>query len=77
MAKQRELMGQVAIRKGYLSQGQLEEAIARQKNGSAHRLLGLILLESGFISNDQLIDVLREIRQITTARWLRTLEKSR
>lgn len=77
MSKKKEMLGQVAIRKGYLTTGQLEEAIAAQKNGSAHRLLGLILLERGYLSNGQLIDVLREIRQISTARWLRSLEKSR
>lgn len=77
MAKQRELLGQVAIRKGYVTPRQLEEAIAHQGNGSARRMLGLILLERGFISNEQLIDVLRDIRQITTARWLKAMGGAR
>ena len=61
----REPFGQVAVRKGYVTQVQVTEALARQKSiaedGAAHKLIGMIMLEMGALGTTELIDVLREM----------------
>lgn len=58
-----EPFGQVAVRKGYVTGQQVETALAHQRGlrerGAPHKLIGMILLEEGFLSNAQLIDVLK------------------
>ena len=61
----RELFGQIALRKGFITEEQLQAALARQKqivaNGEKHRLIGLVMLELGTLSNAQLIEILKYI----------------
>ena len=55
--------GERAVDLGFCSQDQVEQALDKQKNlarkKKPHRLTGLILLDKGAITNDQLIEVLR------------------
>jgi hypothetical protein len=61
----REPFGQVAVRKGYVTQLQVTEALARQKDiaaaGAAHKLIGMVMLEMGALGTTELIEVLREM----------------
>lgn len=61
----RERFGQTAVRKGYVTQQQVDEALAQQKEittkGSPHKLIGMIMLEMGALGTTELIDVLREM----------------
>jgi hypothetical protein len=68
-----ELFGQVALRRGFVSSDQLQQAQESQRHHpvGTPRLLGLIMLDHGMISTAQMIEVLREVRQITTARWVK------
>ena len=58
-----EPFGQVAVKMGFCSQEDVEKALEIQKGlpaqGKEHRLIGLILLESGALSTTQLIQILR------------------
>lgn len=57
--------GQVAVRKGYVTDGQVGEALAHQKElvatGAAHKRIGMIMLEMGALDTTELIEVLREM----------------
>ncbi len=59
----REPFGQVAVRKGYVSEQQVYDALARQRGlgerGEKHKLIGMILLEMGALGTTELIDILR------------------
>jgi hypothetical protein len=61
----REPFGQVAMRKGYVTEQQVQDALARQKDlvhhGAPHKLIGMIMLEMGALDTTELIDVLREM----------------
>ena len=61
----REPFGQVAIRKGYLSEQQIHDALAHQLNlkekGEKHKLIGMVLLEMGALGTTELIDILKEM----------------
>ena len=61
----RQRFGQTAVRKGYVTQQQVDEALAQQKNlatqGAPHKLIGMIMLEMGALGTTELIDVLREM----------------
>jgi hypothetical protein len=61
----KEQFGQVAMRKGYVSERQVHDALARQREltqgGSPHKLIGMIMLEMGALGTTELIDVLREL----------------
>ena len=65
----RELFGQIALRKGFIDSEQLDAALTGQKQraamGEKHKLLGLIMLELGFLSNAQLIEILKYIESKT------------
>jgi hypothetical protein len=58
-----EPFGQVAIRMGFCGQDDVDEALEVQRNLNAenkeHKLIGMILLESGALSTDQLIQILK------------------
>ena len=65
----RRLFGQVAIRRGHVNPAQLEKALDIQKQMSRRgdkRLLGMVMLEKGIISNEQLIDILRCMEVVKT-----------
>lgn len=61
----REPFGQVAIRKGYVSDVQVTDALSRQRqlntDGAAHKLIGMIMLEMGALGTTELIEILREL----------------
>ena len=53
--------GDLAVRKGYLSPGQLQEALRIQdelKSQGEKKRLGVVCIERGFITSDQMEDVL-------------------
>jgi len=68
----REPFGQVAVRKGYITQQQVTDALTRQKDlvqaGAAHKLIGMIMLEMGALGTTELIEVLRELNTAATPR---------
>jgi len=59
----REKFGRVAIRMGFVTEAQVKEALDIQgkmdDSGQPHKLIGLIMLEQGMMSNTQLIEMLR------------------
>lgn len=61
----KEPFGQVAVRKGFVTPQQVEEALTRQRalreNDIPHKPIGLILLEMGALGTTELIEVLREM----------------
>ncbi|MBI2930179.1 MAG: hypothetical protein HYY16_00890 [Planctomycetes bacterium] len=63
----REPFGQVAVRKGYVTQEQVRHALEVQQNlattGQRHKLIGLVMLEMGMLGTTELIEVLKEIDQ--------------
>ena len=65
MMSKREPFGSVALRLSLTNKEQLEEALAIQdeedKAGKEHRLLGLIMLEMGYLTTTELIEVLRHL----------------
>lgn len=62
-----EFFGEIAVRLGYVNPAQVETALASQQrakgNGSAHKLIGMLLLEAGSLTSTQLIEVLREMER--------------
>ncbi len=62
-----EQFGEVAVRLGYCTEHDVTQALDYQKeleseNGE-HKLIGMIMLENGFLSSDQLISILRVMNQ--------------
>lgn len=59
----REPFGQFAIRKGYVSEHQVHDALLFQRRlaekGEKHKLIGMILLEMGALGTTELIDILK------------------
>jgi hypothetical protein len=66
----RELFGEIAVRKGYCKRGDIRKALCRQrslKRHGGHMLIGMILLEQAAIDNAQLIEILRCIQTLRPA----------
>ena len=65
VAKRRVRFGEAALQAGYIQDGALEKALVLQKErdqiGESHKLLGIILLEMGAISSEQLIGILKKM----------------
>lgn len=61
----REPFGQVAVRKGYVSQEQVQAALKHQShlvtNGHEHKLIGLVMLDLGFLGTTELINTLKDM----------------
>jgi len=59
----REKFGRVAVRMGFVTEAQVNKALDIQRNtdaaGKPHKLIGLIMLQQGMLSNDQLIEILK------------------
>ena len=59
-----ERFGEIAVEKGYITQEQLDGALAEQKDlkekSGIHKKIGVILMEKGLIQTNQLNAVLRE-----------------
>lgn len=67
---QKELFGQLALRAGFVTERQLQKALQRQKEivaqGGPHKLIGLLMVEMGYLSTAQLIALLKEAQLDTT-----------
>lgn len=67
--KPRMLFGAIAVSKGFISEAQLEDALARQKQmieeQGKRELIGLVMLEMSILSNAQLIEILKYIQAST------------
>ena len=63
----RDRFGERAVKLGFCNEDQVLSAVKRQEElaaaGEAHKLIGLVMLETGAISNDQLIQVLKTYEQ--------------
>jgi len=61
--KEGRQFGEVAVRLGYCSSKDVESALARQRtlrnDEGRDELIGMIMLEEGMLTTDQLISVLR------------------
>lgn len=57
--------GEIAVRAGFITPNDVQKALTRQKeiasNGRPHKLIGIIMLEMGLLSNAQLIHILKEL----------------
>jgi len=61
------LMSDLALSKGYCTRQEINKATAIQKKMAAAgetKMLGLILLEEGYIDNMQFIDLLAELEKL-------------
>ena len=65
MGSDRKLFGEVAFEKGYISSELLYEALAIQAKAEArnkpYRFLGQILIELGYLSEKQVLEILNEL----------------
>lgn len=66
-SKSTELFGDIAVRLGYASDEDVARALERQaeelERGNEHKLLGMHMLEMGFLSTSELIEILRVYEQ--------------
>jgi len=51
-------LGDLLVEKGYVTDEQLEAALARQKQGTRHKLLGEVLVELEYCTEDQIVECL-------------------
>lgn len=59
---QKEFFGEIAIRMGFITHEQLDEGLKLQKDmdrKGTHKLLGMLMLQEGMLSNSQLIQILK------------------
>jgi hypothetical protein len=72
VARRRVRFGEAAVEAGYIQDGALERALhvqrERDQQGGSHKLLGIILLEMGAISSDQLIEILKKMNGSASSR---------
>lgn len=65
MAGERRMFGEVAFEKGYISVEELYEALSIQARdevmGRPYRFLGQILIDLGYMSEKQVLEVLNEL----------------
>jgi hypothetical protein len=58
-----EPFGQIAVRMGFVTESQVQAALEIQhsleKAGKERRLIGMIMLETGMVSSEQLIAILK------------------
>lgn len=63
-----EPFGVFAIRKGYATSSDIQEGVAKQetfeRQGKPRPLLGLLLLQSGVLTTDQMIEILKEMETV-------------
>jgi hypothetical protein len=68
METAKRMFGEMAVRKGYCSQEDIDEALEKQAemedHAQHHKMLGLILLQEGMIDNTQFIDLLMDLDKI-------------
>jgi len=61
-------LGDLLVRKGYLSEEDLTSALERQRQGGRNRLLGEILVDAEYCSEDQIVECLAEEYQVPYAK---------
>jgi hypothetical protein len=54
LVKEDSLFGKIALHNNFVSPEQLEECLVRQREADTPKLLGMIMLERGYITRDQL-----------------------
>jgi hypothetical protein len=63
MHNRTEPFGQIAVRMGFVSQSQVQAALEIQDSlraaGRSRKLIGMVMLETGMISSEQLIAILK------------------
>jgi len=68
METAKKMFGEMAVRKGYCSQEDVDVALEKQAemedHEQHHKMLGLILLQEGMIDNTQFIDLLMDLDKI-------------
>jgi hypothetical protein len=71
-AARRALFGELCLGKGFIDNKALDKALTLQRSrdsqGESHKLLGIILLEMGAISSEQLIDILKHMNTSASGR---------
>jgi hypothetical protein len=74
--KEKELFGELAVKKGYVTPQQVGKALKIQdslrRNGGEYRPIGVIMLEEGFLGTSEFIDVLRHLQRSTLTRPKKT-----
>ncbi len=65
---QRQPLGQLLISRGLLQQEQLDQALEEQRRGNHQKLLGEVLVEMRFCSEDQITEVLAQAYGVPYAR---------
>lgn len=63
LLKEDLLFGKVALKKGFVTQEQLNECLKIQEAPDGEKLIGMIMLDKGFISKEQLREVLEYQKQ--------------
>lgn len=63
LLKEDLLFGKVALRKGMISQAQLDECLKEQEASEGAKLIGMVLLERGYISRDQQREIIEYQKQ--------------
>jgi type IV pilus assembly protein PilB len=56
----RKSIGQLLVDKGYVTQAQIEQVLADQKNAGQRKLLGELLVETGVVTDEQVVETLAE-----------------
>ena len=68
METAKRMFGEMAVRKEYCSQEDVDVALEKQAemedHEQHHKMLGLILLQEGMIDNTQFIDLLMDLDKI-------------
>jgi len=66
--KPRKQMGQILIDMGLITQAQLEQALAEQKQGEDRKLLGEAIVDLGFATEDQIVEALAKANDMPYAK---------
>ena len=53
-------LGQLLVRRGVLSEAQLEQALDSQKNSEERKLIGEVLVQLGFVNQQMVLETLAE-----------------
>ena len=72
--KRRKKFGEIALKKGFITGRQLEQALAEQEQykakGWVQKRIGAILLEKGFIEMGEIAETLEEQKKGTIRTWI-------
>ena len=61
-------LGQILLRKGMITDQQIQESLAYQKERGNRKLLGEVFIELGFVTEDQVCEVLAEAYEVPYAK---------